>query len=244
MIAKIWLFKVFNATFGVLIRGVQMTLRRAPSKGVHFYLNQKAVQESAEYALTNFSQAQAFYRRERLWDYCLNKVNSPVSKEERPCLIAEFGVFRGESINYFAKKCPNANIFGFDSFEGLEENWFGSFQLKGSLDLAGKMPKCLPNVKLFKGWFEETVPSFIENLNGSQINFLHMDADTYKPTAYVLNALSDYIGKGTIIIFDEYFGYPGYQLHEFKAWHEFVKSKNVKYSYLGFTDLQVAIQIN
>lgn len=107
----------------------------------------------------------------------------------------------------------------------------------------GKLPKCEKNVELFKGWFTETLPSFIDKLELSQIQILHMDADTYKPTAIVLNSLSKNLGTGTIVIFDEYFGYPSFRLHEFKAWHEFINSTGLRYRYIGYTAMQVAVEI-
>jgi hypothetical protein len=38
-------------------------------------------------------------------------------------LILEFGVFSGNSINIIADKFPLRTIYGFDSFEGLPEEW-------------------------------------------------------------------------------------------------------------------------
>lgn len=94
-----------------------------------------------------------------------------------------------------------------------------------------------------KGWFEDTLPEFCTMLQGEKIQLLHMDADTYKPTAHVLKTLAKNLGKGTIVIFDEYFGYPGFRLHEFKAWLEFVTSQEIRYQYIGYTEMQVAIEI-
>jgi hypothetical protein len=106
-------------------------------------------------------------------------------------------------------------------------------------------------VELFKGWFEQTVPSFIEKLQQDQIQILHMDADTYNPTAFVLNSLYKNLGKGSIVIFDEYLGYPSWELHEFRAWQELVDSTGIKYQYIGhsetpsngFSTIQVAVKI-
>jgi hypothetical protein len=80
-------------------------------------------------------------------------------------------------------------------------------------------------------------------LNHSKIQILHLDADTYKPTAYVLKTLSKNLAAGTIIIFDEYFGYPNFRSHEFKAWNEFVVSAGINFRYIGYTEMQVAIEI-
>jgi hypothetical protein len=44
-------------------------------------------------------------------------------------------------------------------------------------------------------------------------------------------------------VFDEYFGYPGWQHHEFKAFQEFVHTNRVTYKYLYFARIQCAVQI-
>lgn len=223
-------------------RGVQLTLNKTSpiSKGLHYQVNQKAIQESAEYVVRNFSEAMIFNKREELWEFCIEKVSDSSIKDG---IIAEFGVYKGESINFFARRFPQTRIFGFDSFEGLEEDWHGFVLLKGTFSTAGVLPVCENNVELFKGWFENTLPSFISKIENTQIKLLHMDADTYKPTAYVLSALRNNLRKGTVIIFDEYFGYTNYRMHEFKAWQEFVNSANVNYKYIGYTEMQVAVQI-
>jgi len=105
------------------------------------------------------------------------------------------------------------------------------------------MPECERNVSLIKGWFEDALPKFCGELQQEKILLLHMDADTYKPTAYVLKSLTKNLGKGTIVIFDEYFGYSSFREHEFKAWQEFVDSEGIKYQYIGYTEMQVAIEI-
>ena len=105
------------------------------------------------------------------------------------------------------------------------------------------MPKVESNVKLIKGWFEDTLPNFIQELKQEQLSILHMDADTYKPTKYVLNALHKNLGTGSIIIFDEYFGYPNFVLHEMKAFQEFVNTFSINYRFIGYSNAQVAVEI-
>ena len=43
-------------------------------------------------------------------------------------MIENFSPFKGKSINLFAKKLKKlkAKIYGFDSFEGLNEDWKGT----------------------------------------------------------------------------------------------------------------------
>ena len=63
--------------------------------------------------------------------------------------------------------------------------------------------------------------------------FLHIDSDLYSSASYVLDRLRDRIRPGTIILFDEYFNFPGWQQDEFRAWQEFVDCNHVRYEYIG-----------
>jgi hypothetical protein len=208
------------------------------SNGVINKITEMAVQDSADYAIKNFPEALIFDKRENLWDYCITLAINSVC--ENP-LIVEFGVWKGDSLNYFARKLPSARVLGFDSFEGLEEDWTGTSLPKGYFHMNREVPKFEKNVEIYQGYFEETVPELIGELKDSQIQILHMDADTYKPTAYVLNSLSKNLKTGSIIIFDEFFGYPNFRSHEFKAWESFVTSRTLAFRCLGFTDKQIAV---
>jgi len=46
-----------------------------------------------------------------------------------------------------------------------------------------------------------------------------------------------------VIVFDEYFNYPNWERHEFKAWQEFVTRHALTYQYLAFARQQVAVRI-
>lgn len=75
--------------------------------------------------------------------------------------------------------------------------------------------------------------------------FLHIDCDLYSSTKVVFDFLKNQIVKGTVIVFDEYFNYPGWQNGEFKAFKEFVIQNNVEYEYLTYNRYheQVAVII-
>jgi hypothetical protein len=55
--------------------------------------------------------------------------------------------------------------------------------------------------------------------------------------------LRDRLQPGTLIVFDEYFNYPNWERHEFKAWQEFVARHKITYEYLAFARQQVAVRI-
>ena len=48
---------------------------------------------------------------------------------------------------------------------------------------------------------------------------------------------------GTVILFDEYFNFPNWERHEFKAFQEFVENYGIKYTYLAFARQQVAVRV-
>ena len=192
---------------------------------------------SADYVEDKLSASLLFDKREALWDYALSKL-------DKDGVIAEFGVWSGESINYIAARlgADNLTVYGFDSFEGLKEDWQGASLPKGSFDLHGRLPKVLKNVVLVKGWFHETIPRFLED-HADLFSFIHLDADTYESTAMVLELIGSRLKRNTVIVFDEYLGYPGWQNGEYKAWQESITKNHVQYEYLGFSNRQAAIRI-
>ena len=154
-----------------------------------------------------------FKKKEDLWKFALSKI-------EKNQNVFEFGVFKGESINFMSSIRPDLNFFGFDSFEGLQEDWGGSEFRKSHFDLKGNLPKVNSNVKLIKGWFNKSLPDFLKTFN-AKTSLINIDCDTYESSKEVLMILENQIISGTIIIFDEYFGYPGWEYGEKKAFKEF-----------------------
>lgn len=208
---------------------------RPPTATVLSELERRVSLECADYVQANMQKAVSFGTRAPLWDHALNKV-------DLEGLFAEFGVFRGVSINQIAGKRPKDVIYGFDSFEGLKEDWSGAYCVKGTFDLGGALPVVAANVKLIKGWFDKTIPDFLAEHPGP-FAFVHVDCDTYEATETVFRLIGDRIRAGTVIVFDEYFGYRGWKIGEFKAWQEFVASLGIVYEYLGFGNSEVSIRV-
>jgi hypothetical protein len=156
-------------------------------------------------------------------------------------LVMEFGVATGRTINHLAELLPHRDVFGFDWFQGLPEAWRPGF---GRGRFAQQLPSIRPNVRLVEGLFEETLPDFLASHPGP-VALMHIDCDLYSSTRVVFNELAERIVVGTTIVFDEYFNYPGWQQHEFKAFQEFVARHRRSYEYLGFvpTNQQVCLRI-
>lgn len=185
----------------------------------------QATRESIEFINDNMHDIMIFENRNGIRNYYLNNITIDG-------LFLEFGVFEGDSINLIAKKFKNKTIHGFDSFEGLPQDWDGSFYDKEYFNLKGELPKVEKNVILHKGWFEDTIPEFIKS-NKDNIAFLHIDCDLYSSTKTVFDLIGNRIQKGTIIQFDEFLNTVNWKKHEYKAFSEFVEKNNVKFDYLA-----------
>jgi len=201
-------------------------------------VKRRAVATSADYIEAHLDDVLILPARVDVWNYALSRTTIDG-------LYAEFGVFRGESINHMASvlQARNLTIYGFDSFEGLKEDWRGTWYRAGHFSLQGQLPKVLPNVTLIKGWFDATVPPFLAAHPNQPFAFLHLDADTFESTTQLLALLKDRIVPGTVIIFDEYIGFTNWQRGEFLAWRNFVEANNLQYRYLAFSNTPTALQV-
>lgn len=154
----------------------------------------------------------------------------------------EFGVFKGGTIRFIARRIGNRLIHGFDSFEGLPTPWTGFNLGTRAFDMKRRLPRVPGNVRLHQGWFEDTLPEWVKS-NPGPIAFIHVDCDLYSSTRTILTQLGDRLVPGTVILFDEYFNYPNWEVHEFKAFQEFVAEWRITYSYRAFARQQVAVRI-
>jgi predicted O-methyltransferase YrrM len=200
------------------------------------HLRQRALDSTCAYIEENMMGLPLYETKIAAMDHALREVTLNG-------LYCEFGVYKGNSVNYIAKKIQHA-IHAFDSFEGLPETWLSSHQV-GHFAVKD-MPLFEKNVVVHKGWFDDTLPTFIEKEKGP-LAFLHIDCDLYSSTKTIFTFLNSRIVKGTIIIFDEYFNYPFWQQHEYKAFQEFVKENKIEYQYLCYSSrtfgAKVAVKI-
>ena len=157
-----------------------------------------------------------------------------------PGLILEFGVYKGTTIRLIAKHCPSEGVYGFDSFKGLPERWIGSRSVSTSMDRRGVLPEVPLNVELIAGLFGETVPPFLASHEGP-VGFVHIDCDIYSSAREVLRALSGRMGKGCVIVFDEFFNYHGFRQHEYRAFHEFVAETGRAYRFVSYSGNQATV---
>lgn len=154
----------------------------------------------------------------------------------------EFGVASGIAFKWWVNKIQNKNsrFYGFDVFTGLPED-FGVMK-KYHYDTKGSTPQTDDDrVEFISGLFQDSLPNFLSRYNSDKRKIIHMDADLYSSTLYVLTSLIPLLKKDDLIIFDE-FGVP---THEFRAFLDIVSSYNLKYYIIGAVNnyLQIAIKI-
>lgn len=154
----------------------------------------------------------------------------------------EFGVFRGRSLKWWVEhnRHPESRFVGFDTFTGLPEAW-GGFD-RGAFSTEGKLPDVEDDRCRFEaGLFQETLGPFMESYGFRHRKVIHLDADLYSATLFVLTRLAPVLEPGDILLFDE-FGVP---THEFRAFTDFVSAYGIRYDVLGAANgyLHVAIKL-
>jgi hypothetical protein len=187
-----------------------------------------ASEESARYVLEHMRTVPNFDT-----DYDLHEwvVKTQLSADLSTGMILEFGVATGRTLNQFAHWLPDRVIHGFDGFEGLPEDW--TSRMRKGFFARSNLPRVKSNCELHVGWFDQTLPGFAKHQGNRPIQLLHVDCDLYSSTVTILNNLKHNIVPGTVIVFDEYMNYPGWQLDEFRAWQEHCAKYKIRYEYIG-----------
>jgi hypothetical protein len=162
--------------------------------------------------------------------------------KNQPIDYLEFGVANGIAFKWWVGRNQNSEtkFYGFDVFTGLPED-FGVMK-KHHYDTQGTTPKIDDGrVTFIKGLFQDSLPGFLDGYKSNKRKVIHMDADLYSSTLFVLTQLLPLLKKDDIIIFDE-FGVP---THEFRAFSDIVFSYHLEYELLAAINnyLQIAIKL-
>ena len=165
-------------------------------------------------------------------DYVLNNIDICEG------VIIECGVASGGTIRKIADVYKEKTIYGFDSFEGLPESWERPDMVfdKGAFNQNNILPIVQSNVKLIKGWYEDTLPLFAHELSSKKLKIalIHIDCDIYSSTKCIFDNFAPFISSGTIIVFDELLNYPTFEKHEILAFFEFLeKNPDLNIEWIG-----------
>jgi len=193
----------------------------------------KCLIDSVRYAFSKGAGARFFSNTIDVLRYAL-------SQSDGNGLFMEFGVYYGSSLNVIAD-ATRETVHGFDSFEGLPESWFVgnekgplATEPSGAYSTRGVIPSLPVNAELHAGWFEDSLPEFVTRYDAAA-SFLNIDCDIYSSTKTIFQELKDRIRPGTVIVFDEYFCYPEWRDHEYKAFQEFMAETPFAYDYIAFS---------
>jgi hypothetical protein len=116
--------------------------------------------------------------------------------------VLEFGVWQVTTLRLIRDTLDSKyDVFGFDSFQGLPEDWPDTPCAKGHFSTQGLEPY-IPGAVIFPGWFKDTLPQYV--FQGRPIALLHLDCDLYSSTKEVMTALNQFIMPDTIIVCDEW----------------------------------------
>jgi predicted O-methyltransferase YrrM len=180
--------------------------------------------ECAAFVLENMPTAKVYWEAGDTLRYALGEIKGPG-------LALEFGVATGTTLQIIADAvAADRTVAGFDVFTGLPETWRTGFP-------AGEFAQEPPDVRgatVIAGLFEDTLPAFLAQTD-DPIAFMHVDCDLYSSTKTVLDLTGDRLAPDAVLVFDEFFNYPGWRQHEFRAWTEFLARSDRSFEYLAYT---------
>jgi hypothetical protein len=191
---------------------------------IPFAADQEAALQSARFVHEHMPTKAGFGHPHRTLEHALSLAPSGG-------MALEFGVFTGTTLKMIATDRQGEQIYGFDSFKGLPADWRSGFPA-GHFTVDG-LPD-VPGAELVVGWFDDTLPAFLAEHPGP-VDFLHVDGDLYSSAKIVLDLVGPRLHAGSVIVFDEFFNFPNWQEHEYKAWREYVERTGVQFTYEGYT---------
>jgi predicted O-methyltransferase YrrM len=230
---KAFLARQVDRVAGHVLRGYVERIQTAPAFDIVQVAKASAALQSAEYFEEHLLGSGRYADK-------LDLLRHAAALAPSEGLVLEFGVASGRTISHLAGWLPDRQIYGFDSFDGLPEDWWVP---KGTF--AQTVPDVPDNVELVVGLFADTLPSYAAT-HQEPIALAHVDCDLYSSTRTVFDALEERIVRGTVMVFDEYWNYPGWRAHEHRALQEFVIRTGRSYRYDSFVPAsqQVCIVFN
>jgi hypothetical protein len=176
-----------------------------------------------------FPSALELRSREDLYRY----VSDTLAGTDKAIDYLEFGVFEGASMARWCALNQNAasRFFGFDSFEGLPEDWHSGMR-RGAFSTGGKPPEIAdPRVSFVAGWFQQSLRGFMASYRPQSQLVIHIDCDLYSSTLYCLTTLDPVISTGTLIVLDDFFD----ALHVYRGLTDYCSAYVRQYKILART---------
>jgi O-methyltransferase len=182
-----------------------------------------------------FSECPEFAKRDDLYRHVASDLDEPID-------YVEFGVRNGGSIRRWTElnKFPHSRFFGFDTFEGLPEDWKPGYG-KGSLSTGGIPEITDSRVTLAKGLFQDTLYPFLATTILEHRLVLNLDCDLYSSSLFAITAMDRQLQPGARILLDDFYTLP----HQFRAFADWDRAFHRNWRAIGRMSLcrKVAIEI-
>lgn len=161
-------------------------------------LRQKILSEQEDFPVFDYK----YNKRKLLYTFSHDAI-----VRDAPIDFFEFGVFSGESFRHWmdVNTHPESRFFGFDSFEGLPEDWHSGNKAKGHFSTNGVTPDIDdPRGTFIKGFFNESLRPFLETYEPKNRMVMHVDADLCSSSLFAMMTMDPFIKRGTLIVFDDF----------------------------------------
>lgn len=166
-------------------------------------------------------------QKEKLYDLCAEALAGRLGT------YLEFGVYRGWSMFRMVQRFtnPEARFYGFDSFQGLPEQW-GDMGV-GHFSTEKQFPDIKDaRVQFIAGWFQNTVSRFLhEHAPLPTPVLVNFDADLYSSTLFLLTALWHFVPE-------YYFYFDEFMPDEAVAMFEFTSAYPVEFEFFAATETE------
>jgi|GEM_PF-2431784 len=158
----------------------------------------------------------------------LFRLADDVERRAIPGALVDCGVSNGGSTAIMAAAAPSRVVWAFDSFEGLPTPstrdgtnaaaWAAScLGRKENVIEAFQRFAATTQLRIVKGWFEETLPAEPDKVG--PIALLHADGDWYDSVRLTLETLYENLSPGGYVVIDDYSVWSGAHqaVDEFRA---------------------------
>lgn len=214
-------------------------LIKSPLRSISKKINYENTNKITSYSINNkyfksLRSTKLFKKRDQLW---IDAFENHIKKNDK-IVFLEFGVYEGKSIKVFSDliQNPESKIFGFDTFSGMPEKW--NQVHVGAWSTSGNFPDTQDTrIEFIKGLFQDTLENYLErfrDLKKKNYTFvIHLDADLYSSTLYVLSKLS--FLDDFFVFFDEFSGDENRALKNFLEAYYYYDIEFYSHT-LGFAD--------
>lgn len=202
-------------------------------------LQRQSMIKSAEYMMSRTPQPE--YVSSDYPETMESFVNAKTLMRERAAndtcvdgFVAEYGVDKGHSFIQLCGLFEDDTVYGFDSFEGLEDNgkWKGNITHQDTFRNGGKILFDVPsNGEIVPGWFDDTLPT--QGYDKLRAKFINIDCDNCDASMLVMEHVRPYLVPGSVVVLDDYFCQFNFEINsQFSAWKTFTEKHGISYDYI------------